>query len=129
MKKAGLLLSQREITNLMVLPWTHFGLLKSGVFDIDYLFTLAGLFNIAGSMANLKRKKELEGQFSSIQQVVARLIANEQLPNEDEVRQIAEAMVAADRYLSKQTKPDLAKVIAYVDRCIATGKALRPQNG
>ena len=114
-----------ERTNLMVLPWMHFDLLKNGVFDHDYARTLAGIFNIAGPMANLKKVADLESQFSQAQMVVAQLIKQSRSLDATEGQQIATALQSADQFLAKQTKSDIARVIAYVDRCIASGRASR----
>ena len=107
----------------MVLPWMHFDLLKNGVFEHEYACTLAGIFNIAGSMANLKKVADLESQFSQAQIVIAQLLKQSRCLEEAEGQQIATALQSADRFIAKQTKSDIARVIAYVDRCIASGRA------
>ena len=122
-KKSSPFLSSKQFTGLMVLPWAHFGMLKSGVFERDYAFTLAGTFNIVGAVANRKKNREIETEVSAVQLVVAQLLAEARCPTESEVQQIAKALQAADRYLARQPKHDLVQSILYVERCIAEGRA------
>ena len=122
-KKSSPYLAPEQFANLMVLPWVHFGMLKAGELELEYLYSLAGIFNIVGALANRQRKREMEDAVSAAQTVVSRLLEDCRCPDQGEIQQIAQTLQASDRYLARQQKRDIAIAIAYVERCIETGRA------
>ncbi len=122
------LMTNTEQTDLLIVPRLHLQAGLSGQFELEHLYSLAGVFNIAGTLANYRHRRELEAVFDAAQQIVAVLIRDVRSPTDDEAKVVIEGFNAADRYIRKQRKPDLARAIAYVDRRIAKGDALRPQD-
>lgn len=127
--QATKLMRPAEQTDLMVAPRLHLQMIISGQLDLEYLHSVAGVFNIAGALANYRHRRELEEAFDRAQLIMASLIQDFRAPTDEEVQQITDSFNAADRLLRCQKKPDLAKVIAYVDRRIARGDVVRPKSG
>jgi len=116
-----------EQTDLMVVPRMHLQMLLGGQLELEYLYSIAGVFNIASALANYRRRRELEEAFDRAQLIMAKLIQEFSIPTDEEALQITNSFNAADRLIRTQTKPDLAKVIAYVDRRIARGDVVKPK--
>ena len=121
-------MTRSEHTDLMVAPRLHLQMILANQLDLEYLHSVAGVFNIAGALANYHHRRELEEAFDRAQLIMANLIQEFRAPTEEEGRRITDSFNAADRLLRSQTKPDLAKVIAYVDRRIAQGDVVLPRS-
>lgn len=112
------LMTASERSNLMVLPNMHLHLICAGQLDLEYLHTIAGLFNIAAALANARRRRDLEREIDEAQLIMEDLIATVRLPTEDESAVLKAAFIRADHFISMQRKPDIARAIAYVDQRI-----------
>lgn len=126
--QATKLMSRSEQTDLMVAPRLHLQMILGGRLDLEYLHSVAGVFNIAGALANYRHRRELEEAFDKAQLIMANLIQDLRAPTEEEAQQVTDSFNAADRLLRSQKKTDLAKVIAYVDRRIARGDVVKPKS-
>lgn len=126
--QAAKLMNLAEQTDLMVAPRLHLQMILGGQLDLEYLHSVAGVFNIAGALANYRHRRELEETFDRAQLIMANLIQDLRAPTEDEAQQVTDSFNTADRLLRSQKKTDLAKVIAYVDRRIARGDVVKPKS-
>lgn len=126
--QASKLMTRSEQTDLMVAPRLHLQMILGGQLDLEYLHSVAGVFNIAGALANYRHRRELEEAFDRAQLIMASLIQEVRAPTGEEAQQVTDSFNAADRLLRCQTKTDLAKVIAYVDRRIARGDVVKPKS-
>lgn len=126
--QAKLLMTNQEQTNLLVVPRMHLQQILSGELELEHLYSVAGVFNIAAALANYRHLRELELVFDRAQATVAILIQEFRKPTADEGPVITAAFNAADRLIRKQKKPDLARAIAYVDRRIALGDVVKPND-
>lgn len=126
--QATKLMTQRERTDLMVAPRLHLQMILGGQLEPEYLHSVAGVFNIAGALANYRRRRELEERFDRAQLIMAILIEELRAPTTEEAQLVTDSFNAADRLLSCQNKTDLAKVIAYVDRRISRGDVVKPKS-
>lgn len=120
------LMTAAQRGNLMVLPNMHLYQLCTGQLDLDYLYSVAGVFNIAGALANARRRRELERQIDAAQRIMEDLIAAVRLPTADEASVLKAAFLRADRFISLQRKADIARAIAYVDRRIQAQSRAAP---
>lgn len=126
--QATKLLKPTERTELMVAPRLHLQMILAGQLDLEYLHSVAGVFNIASALANYRHRRELEESFGRSQLIMANLIQELRLPTDNETLQVTSSFNAADRLISSQNKTDLAKVITYVDRRIARGDVVKPKS-
>lgn len=112
------LMTASERRNLMVLPHMHLHQICTDQLDLEYLHTIAGVFNIAGALANARRRRDLELEIDEAQLIMEDLIATVRLPTEVERAVLKAAFIRADHFITMQRKPDIARAIAYVDRRI-----------
>jgi len=126
--QASKLMTRSEQTELLVVPRLHLQMIIGGQLDLEYLHSVAGVFNIAGALSNYRHRRELEEAFDRAQLIMASLIQDFRVPTDEELHQITDSFNVADRLLRSVKKPDLAKVIAYVDRRIAGGDVVQPKS-
>lgn len=121
------LLTKKERDELLVLPRMHITLLLDGNFDLNYLHSVAGMFNVAIALATLRRRENATAEFNRVQDLMANLIFQSRLPEGEERGQILAALDAAERLIALETRQNILKAVAYVDRCITEGRVHTPQ--
>jgi translation initiation factor 2B subunit (eIF-2B alpha/beta/delta family) len=90
--------------------------------DINYLKSVAGVFNIVGVLAHMHRNGQLQGNVDTAQQVLLGLIEEKRPPTPEEATLLRQVFNQADRYIGIQNTVSMAKAIRYTDREIAAGR-------
>lgn len=127
-RPASKMLAPAQHTDLMVLPRMHLHLLLSGQADPQYMTSIVGVFNIAGSIGHLHQRNDIVNSMANAQLIMESLITDRRPPTDEEGKTITACFNIADRYIGVQQKHTLLKAAEYVDTMIATGKALTPCN-
>lgn len=125
-RPASKMISPAQHGSLMVLPRMHLNLLLGGNVDRQYMATLAGAFNIAGSVGYFHRRNDIVDTMAGAQEIMARLIEEFRAPDIDEGQTLTAAMNIADRYIGVQQKHTLLKAATYVEAEIAAGRSVVP---
>lgn len=109
----------------MLMPRMHLQMLVHGQeFVLDYLQTIAGVFNIAIAIAHKKSSGIRQSKFESGQRIVEALIRDGRVPTEAEALNLCAVFNEADRYLGVQTRSALIGAIATVEAAVKAGDAV-----
>jgi hypothetical protein len=107
----------------MLLPRMHLQLLKTSV-EREYLYSVAGVFNIAVALAYQRKNTQRQAQYETAQTLMATLIREMRVPSAEESNFLYQCFNQADRYIGIQTKIALIRAIELVDKAIETGEAI-----
>lgn len=106
----------------MIAPRLHLELLLNEVYELSYLSSLAGVFNLASVLAHLHRNAPLQANFDTAQKILITLIEKQRLPIPEEGSILRQAFNQADSYIGLQNTVSMAKAIQYSDAEHAAGR-------
>ena len=102
----------------MIQPRLHWALLDAGHFEVDYLLSLIGLFNIAGTIAHLKSNGDLIATFSGVQDILIGALKSKSFSDEQKLL-VQNGLNNADRYLGIQSRKTILNAIDFVQEEVA----------
>lgn len=91
-------------------------MLLAGQYDVDYAYSLAGVFNLSGVLSHMYERNDLEQTFDLAQEIIVCLIREGRAPKGDEGQSLAEAFNLADAWITMQNTVSLMKAVDYMDR-------------
>lgn len=118
------LITPAQHDELLLGPRLHLQMLVDGHAELPYLYSVAGVFNIAVALSHLQSNGHAQAQFGTAQEMVFNLIREKRAPIPEESSLLVAAINAASALLRRQTTSNLTRAIAYVEQMIASGDAL-----
>jgi hypothetical protein len=118
-------LTPKQRSDIIIGPRIHLHQLLSQHYDISYICSVAGVFNIAGILALQLERADLQPHFEAAQELILKLIHDKRAPTEEEAPLLRDAFNIADEWLSIQNTADLTRALIYSDREVAKGNTIQ----
>lgn len=110
------LLTAKQKADIVIAPRMHLQMLLAGQYDVDYAYSLAGVFNLSGVLSHMYERNDLEQTFDLAQEIIVYLIREGRAPKGDEGQSLAEAFNVADAWITMQNTVSLMRAVDYMDR-------------
>jgi len=110
------LLTAKQKADIVIAPRMHLQMLLAGQYDVDYAYSLAGVFNLSGVLSHMYERNDLEQTFDLAQEIIVCLIREGRAPKGDEGQSLAEAFNVADAWITMQNTVNLMRAVDYMDR-------------
>lgn len=108
-------LTPKQKAGIVIAPRMHLQLLLAGQYDINYICSLAGVFNLACALALILERKDLEPTFDGAQEIILRLIQEARAPIDEEGRTLTETFNLADAWITMQNTSTLMRAVAFTE--------------
>ena len=118
-------LTPKQRADILIAPRLHLHMLLTQHYDIAYICSVAGVFNIAGILALQLDRNDLQPYFEAAQEIILKLIEAKRTTADAEAPVLRDGFNLADEWISIQNTADLTKAIMYSDREVALGNTIQ----
>lgn len=108
-------LTPKQRADLLIAPQLHMQMLLQNQFELDYLASIAGIFNLANVLAAQLNRNDLEAIFDTAQELLLRLIDAGRPPSADEAPSFLEAFAVASDWVTMQNTATLTRALRYAN--------------
>jgi hypothetical protein len=100
-------------------PRLHLQLLIVGQYDLAYVSSVAGIFNIGGILAAQRNRPEVQPPIEAAQEVILKLIDDKRAPDQAESTVLLHGFNLADAWITSQNTATIANALRYSEYDLA----------
>lgn len=112
-------LTPKQKAEMLLGPRLHLQLLIIGQYDLAYVSSVAGIYNIGGILAAQRNRPELQPPIEAAQEVVLKLIDDRRAPNQAESVVLLDGFNLADAWIASQNTAAIGNAVRYSDYDLA----------